>query len=548
MKARAFVAILVVLAAGVAVLVTVRPVAHEPADLDATPRETDDAMVAMVRAEALERETRASSRAVVGAETPGDDGPSNVVTAIADPPVLRLIGRALDARDRPIAGRFADALLRSSRDGTRMFVRSSAVRADDSGAFEWTLQSPIDEPIEGFLRTTSRGETCFATFATGPLHEGTRDVGVLRFERGPVVALGKVVDTVGGGVAGARVEVVRANDREGHEVSAQSGHPMTAPDGTFAIRATEIETYADGTTMRVALRITHSDFRPTRVPFEWGADVGTVVLSGLGRADGRLVLPDDYPYTILSAVAWPVDAAGVRIASYPSTLPRTRVTHDGRVRIGGLEPGEYEVTLEGDHWVGPPLVLWTGVGLVADGEGVELPERDVRLELASTRIHVLGPNGAAVDRPRVTGASFQIISASFDPTRGIVIPHRTEGGEVFIGADECLEERVDCDGSTRTIALRRRPRVIVHFVAPDGDPLPGTFTATAFHRWPEHVVKLEGSQRRANSTYEAPIAGSWDISARSGSRPTPMRVGSIRVFAEPAVQEVTLELPRAFVE
>jgi len=221
-----------------------------------------------------------------------------------------------------------------------------AVRDLKPGSYELHVESQWNAPvnIEGF---TSQ-----------PYPAGSTGVKLV-VDQGIAIG-GRVVDSDGEGVGSAQIIV----QGDGTWRNAQS-----QPDGKFTVGGLT----ADATELKVtvqvpswlgrSLRAVHRTVSPGQTDLEFVLEPGLEIEGRLRREDG-LDLPED---TTLGAA--PLDRKNSENMYFGNS--NTRVDADGSFRIGGLDEGDYKITLDASD-DGRALTLRGGEKLTAGSKNVEL--------------------------------------------------------------------------------------------------------------------------------------------------------------------------------
>ncbi len=251
-----------------------------------------------------------------------------------------LTGRTLVEDGTPLAGAALRASVGFERENGGFNGAASRIRTDDQGRFRF--------PVQGWKPQDSlRSSLILAVWDVGktPLEgsvpidiasvQDEADLGDVYLIAPPLLAAGRVVDSVGRGIPGAVVTLVATEEQPAdvgllqHLGYAQDVTGVTDGSGAFELR---------GKTNVTALEIRgdHTDYAPPEPQsIARGASQLLLVMRASGRIAGRLLVDDRVPFTSLAVVA--IDSRGEAAGESAA------VGSDGRFEIRSLEQGLYSV-------------------------------------------------------------------------------------------------------------------------------------------------------------------------------------------------------------
>lgn len=383
-----------------------------------------------------------------------------------------LVGRALDAEGKPLAGTLLQVRL-GGPDEDQRFQLGQARRSDAEGRFrfeietgEWLKERPF---MVQLVHVGEDGaDLAAAERPLPPLVQGTNELGDFRLVELPVFATGRVVDGEGQPVGGARVQaMVRGVEPGGSEPYLQPldrSPALTDSLGRFTLRAA-----ARHRELELVAKKAHLESHPIR------ATLGTrdlqIELVAGGDIAGRLQVDPALPASRFYVFAEPELPSGTDGETQPM-----RPDADGRFLLRGLKPGAYRVFVRDDQG-------WNEVASVS-GVLVKAGERtnDVRLDpidlsgrMRTVKLSILevdgtpyqgevyalltrrDPDGDRTEYVQVKQGSASVIFENEPPSISITAPGRLG---VFI-------ERLDGD---RSVTLEEAPKLT--FVLPPSVNVP----------------------------------------------------------------------------
>ncbi len=218
-----------------------------------------------------------------------------------------------------------------------------SVETDEEGRFSSSLDQGGNTNSGGTLELVyedlARGKLVGRITLSGRVLPGTNAVGDVVLSPPPLLASGRVVDTAGKGIRGARVSFEPMND-EHREFLMVPGMmrsfaywggitSVTGADGSFEIRG-EME----GDLFQ--LSASHADYRASpRIEVPRGV-TQVLTLVAAGRIAGRLQADEGMPIGSVQVLA--LDAAGNPLGA------EERREADGRFELEALEPGKYTIS------------------------------------------------------------------------------------------------------------------------------------------------------------------------------------------------------------
>jgi hypothetical protein len=243
------------------------------------------------------------------------------------------------------------------------------------------------------------------------LPSGCLDGGDLTLTELPVLVGGRVVDSDGIPIAGAKIlAAVEMPGGEPGQFETLDISLATDATGAFTLRGSS-------PTATVRVRALHGERRSNAVERPRGAaDVVLTVWTG-GAIAGRVLIDADVPIDALAAFVYPSELVDPLVDALSST---TKFDPDGRFRTGGLLPGRYSFGFTG----------WTagrGLGEIRDiavrsGETTADPRLaalDLRGRCSVLRVELLPPKPGAALRGQLS------LRAS-EPVKSSAKPHRHE--------------------------------------------------------------------------------------------------------------------------
>jgi len=300
-------------------------------------------------------------------------------------PIARM--RLVDARGAPLPNELVEVRRQIARGGqhsTSIARMSSDARAQ--------LLVPLSPPSAGARRVLSialpRDERLQAVLEVPdePLR-GWIECGDVQLVQAPVLAAGRVVDSTGAPVAGARVDVQTATmrmassraDAAWNFAAGPSWSVQSDADGTFALHSFErperVRAAAKSGGAYLALA-NWVEGEPGRSDYELALPAAT-------KVEGRVLLPEGLRADELQLV--------LKRAGGSGSGPRLAV--DGSWSASGLEPGTW--TIEARPSSAPEVLASVEVELVADQtvRAVDLDLREVRV----LRIEIVDEGGEPID-------------------------------------------------------------------------------------------------------------------------------------------------------
>ena len=358
------------------------------------------------------------------------------------------------------------------------------LRTDATGGFRVQLRPPDDGelPESALWLTARQGERTLLAELRLPADfgRGVVELGELALEDAPVLAAGRVVDTAGQPLHGARISV-QYEEQWGDDPAqrywsnANGLESSSGPDGSFRIVGLPPQSDA----LRLVAR--HGSALPALLPFEQGATGLAIVLQGAGVVEGSVQIDEGFP----------ADRLAVRV-DYPSGLPAELEalveTVDAidplsrRFRLIALPPGVVRLTvlvadteLEIAHLEG--LVVGPGAPPDPRLEGI-----DLRGKVFLRTLTLLGPPGAKVD-----------IAAIRDHSAGDVLQWAEDGVAALVTTAAAADLEIYAEGfrtlhlpgvgEDRTVTLQRGIPVAVRWQ--------GGLPETAGRSWAVRLSPIE---------------------------------------------------------
>lgn len=236
---------------------------------------------------------------------------------------------------------------------------------------------------------------------------GRLDGGDLTLTEVPVLVSGRVVDSEGAPVAGARVEAaVEETDGEPGAFEDLDSWIATDAHGRFALR--DLSPSAS-----VRVRAVHGEARANTVECPRGAaDVVLTLWTG-GAIAGRVLLDADVPVEALTVTLYPRELADPLIEA---EARHTKLDPDGRFRIGGLRPGRHALDLGGwttGEW--PAAIEDLAVRSGETNEDPRLAAIDLRGRASGLRVELVPPKIGAPVRGQFSLRSSEPGPSHFKP-------------------------------------------------------------------------------------------------------------------------------------
>lgn len=230
-----------------------------------------------------------------------------------------------------------------------------------------------------------------------PLPNGDANLGDFILEAASLIAEGRVVDSVGEPISGARVVLEYRNEYDADgEVP---WWPMdwdfteeTTTDGTFAIRG-------DAEQEPLRLSISHRNHLSKEQEIIAGQSGLEVVLSRASNVVGQVLLDSEIDATMLKVTVTSAEDLDkptvVTFMNFLDTGPETELAEDGTFKIDGCTPGRAVLVVEA-ILTGQELYRMDSLMIASGGEEQSLIDIDLRGQLSVIILTAIDGRGAKV--------------------------------------------------------------------------------------------------------------------------------------------------------